>query len=80
MASSAPITLADAQTKLQNAMAAYDAALQAQQYSVTGALRGGGRTVVRGDIDKLGAEVERWRRIVAQLTRGGMRVRRGVPL
>lgn len=78
--SNAPITLADAQLKLTNAMAAYDAALTQQSYSVSGALRGGARTVVRPELKALGDEVERWRRIVAQLTRGGSRVRRGVAL
>lgn len=74
------ITLAQAQTELANATAAYNKALQEQAYAVTGALRGGGRSVTRAELQQLQNAVTYWDTKVAQLTRGGMRVRRGVAL
>jgi hypothetical protein len=74
------ITLSDAQAHLANAQAAYDKALAMQEYSVQGALRGGARNVRYADLDALAAEVERWHRWVVRLSRGGSRIRRGVPL
>lgn len=78
--STPPISLTQAQTELANAITALNAAMQSQEYTVQGALRGGGRSVKRADLDALQNAVTYWERKVAQLQRGGIRVRRGVAL
>lgn len=71
-------TLTDLQTRRALVLSAYTKALEAQQYSVSGS-SGGGRTVVRPDITKLGDELRAIDRQIASLSRGGVRIRQAVP-
>jgi uncharacterized protein (UPF0216 family) len=73
------VTLAEAQDHLARARDAYNKALKLQEYNVTGPT-GSGRQIRRPDLQVLAQEVERWERKVVTLQRGGMRVRRVVPL
>jgi len=72
----AGITLAQAQTLLDAAVAAYTKALKAKGYNV------GSRGAQRHDIDKLSAEVNKWEAKVRELTRGsgGIRIRGATPV
>jgi len=56
------ITLAQAQTHLEKAQAALNAAYEAQQYSI------GDRQVSRADIEKLESAVNHWSRVVREKT------------
>ena len=75
----AGITLQQAQQKLQNAMDAYDKALQAQDYQISTST--GGRRVQRASLKDLQGGVDYWQQQVNRLSRGGqLAVGRVVPL
>jgi len=69
----AGITLAQAQTLLDAAVTAYQAALLSQEYST------GNRSMKRAELASLSADVEKWSRIVNKLDRGGIRVQGATP-
>jgi uncharacterized protein (UPF0216 family) len=75
----ARVTVAEATDHLNRARDAYNKALKAQEYSVTGPT-GGARHVRRPDLDVLAKEVQRWEQRIVSLQRGGARVRRVVPI
>jgi chromosome segregation and condensation protein ScpB len=75
----AGITLTQAQAQLDAALVALQKARDAQQYHIYGSA-GGGRLFTRAELQQLEADVEKWERRVTQLTRGGIRVRRGVAI
>lgn len=72
------ITLEQAQQNLADAMEALAASRKQQGYSVTSTT--GGRTTNRALHQSLLEEVKFWERRVAQLQRGGIRVRGGTPV
>jgi hypothetical protein len=69
----AGITLAQAQTLLDAAITAYQAALTSQEYSH------GNRRQVRAQLSALSADVEKWSRLVQKLDRGGIRITGATP-
>lgn len=72
----AGITLADAESKLALAMAAYEKALEAESYSISAG--SSSRSVTR-DLSKLEKAVEFWDKRVKALSVGGIRVRGATP-
>lgn len=75
----AGITLAQAQTQLDNWLAALTAISQGQEYTIS--TPGGSRRLVRANLGEVQTQVEFWNARVIELTRGnrGMRVRLGTP-
>ena len=71
----AGITLAQAQAKLDGYLAAEDAVLSGQSYSISG------RQLTRADLKEIRAGISAWEQKVIRLTaQGGIRVRGAVPL
>lgn len=69
----AGITLAQAQTLLDAAIVAYQAALTSQEYST------GSRSLKRAELSALSSDVEKWSRLVQKLDRGGIRITGATP-
>jgi hypothetical protein len=69
----AGITLDQAQTQLNNWLAAIERISVGQSYSIT--TGEGSRTLTRADLGDAQKQVEYWDRQVKRLTRGGIRVR-----
>jgi len=69
----AGITLAQAQTLLDAAIVAYQAALTSQEYSR------GGRHMKRAELSALSNDVQKWSRLVKKLDRGGIRITGATP-
>ena len=69
----AGITLADAQAKLDLWMDAEDKVAAGQEYTING------RALKRADLGMIGERVTFWDNKVKRLSRGGIRVMRGVP-
>lgn len=67
-------TLATAQSQLALWVAAEAAIATNQAYSV------GGRALTRANLREVGERIAFYQRLVAQLERGGVRIRQGVPL
>lgn len=74
----AGITLAQAETKLSQAMTAYENALEAESYSIGDG--NASRSVSRARLDDLQKAVEYWEARVSRLSRGGIRVRGVTPV
>jgi hypothetical protein len=71
----AGITLAQAEAKLAAYMAAEDAVLTGQSYSISG------RQLTRADLSEIRKGIAAWEQRVIRLTsQGGIRVRGAVPL
>jgi hypothetical protein len=71
----AGITLAQAESKLAAYMAAEDAVLTGQEYSI------GARRLTRADLSEIRKGIAAWEQRVIRLTaQGGIRVRGAVPL
>lgn len=70
----AGITLAQAQAKLDQWMAADDALSRSQSYSIDG------RTLTRADAGEVQSRIVFWDNQVKRLSRGGIRMTGGVPL
>jgi hypothetical protein len=70
----AGITLAEAQTKLSEWMAASTAVSHKQSYSIAG------RTITLADTKEIRESIIFWNEMVNSLDRGGPRVRTGIPL
>ncbi len=71
----AGITLAQAEAKLTDWMAAEDALQVSQSYRLQS-----GHQVTKADLDMIGRRIEYWNRMVQRLSRGGIRVNFGVPV
>lgn len=69
----AGITLTQAQTLLDAAITAYQAALKSQEYS-TGNIR-----QKRAELSALSADVDKWSRLVKKLDRGGIQITGATP-
>jgi len=68
------ITLAQAQTLLDAAITAYQAALTSQEYST------GSRSLKRAELASLSSDVDKWSRMVSKLERGGIRITGATPV
>jgi len=71
----AGITLEQAQDKLTKAMAAYDAALEAQEYSA-----GMHQRKRMADLEAIERSIDKWNKIVNRLSRGGISIRGATPI
>jgi len=72
------ITTAEAETKLTNALAALDKAMEAQSYNISSG--GGGRSISRADVSSLQDAVDYWDNKVRQLSRGGIKITGATPV
>jgi len=72
------ITAAQAQAKLDAAMAAYDKALESSSYSVSDGEMS--RSQSRQSLAELQQAVQYWEKRVSRLTRGGVRVVGATPV
>lgn len=70
----AAITLAQAESKLTEWLAADTAVATGQAYSIAG------RTLTRADAKVIRDNIEYWNRMVQRLTRGGIKVRGATPI
>lgn len=69
----AGITLAQAEAKLAEWLAADTAVASGQSYSI------GGRSLSRANAAEIAANIDRWDARCRKLSRGGIRVRGGTP-
>ncbi len=70
----AGITLAQAQEKLNQYLAAEEAVLLGQSYSIAG------RSLSRADLRSIQEGIKLWNSRVQALSRGGIRIRGGTPV
>lgn len=72
------MTVAEIKIQRDKVLAAYNAALEAQQFTTSG-VAGGSRQVVRADLDTLRRELDKWEGQLLRAQRRGIRIRQGVP-
>lgn len=70
----AGITLAQAESKLAEWMAADTAVASGQSYSIAG------RSLTRANADEISKNIDKWDARVKSLSRGGIRVRGATPV